>query len=156
MKLNVVAVGKIKENYYKAAVAEYAKRLSRFATAQVLEVEETTFNGIPNDAQIQKIIETEGKNILKKAEGCIIALCIEGEQVDSVGFSQLIDKIAQTNSTITFAIGGSHGLSQEVKNAASYKLSFGKITLPHQLCRVVLCEQLYRAFTIKNNLPYHK
>ena len=156
MKFNVVAVGKIKENYYKDAVAEYVKRLGRFVNVQIVEVEEYAFNGTPNAAQIGKILSEEGKSLLNKAEGCVVALDIDGTQVDSVGLSGLIEKISQNNSTVTFIIGGSHGLSDEVKGRADYRVSFGKITLPHQLCRVVLLEQLYRACTIKNNVPYHK
>ena len=156
MKFNVVAVGKIKEGYFKDALSEYQKRTSRFANLQFTEVEECVFNGIPNQAQIQKILAEEGKNILRKAEGAVVALDIDGAQVDSVGLSNLMEKISQTCSTITFVIGGSHGLSDEVKQRADYRISFGKITLPHQLCRVVLAEQLYRACTIKNNVPYHK
>jgi len=156
MKFNVVAVGKIKENYFRDAVAEYAKRIGRFATLQITEVDECAFNGVPNDSQVQKIIAAEGKNVLQKAEGCIVAMDIGGTPVDSVGLAELIEKISQTHSSITFVVGGSHGLSDEVKRRADYKLSFGKITLPHQLFRVVLCEQLYRACTIKNNVPYHK
>lgn len=156
MKFNVVAVGKIKESYFKEAVAEYRKRTSRYANLQITEVDECAFNGIPNDSQTQKIINTEGKSILQKAEGCVVALDIQGKEIDSVGLSELIEKISQTDSSITFVIGGSYGLSEEVKRRADYRISLGKITLPHQLCRVVLCEQLYRACTIKNNVPYHK
>ena len=156
MKLNIVAVGKIKESYFKDAIAEYTKRASRFVTMQIVEVEECTFNGIPNVAQIQKILDEEGKNILRKAEGCLVVLDIDGQLVDSVGLSQLVDKVAQTHSTVTFVIGGSYGLSNQVKQAASHRISLGRITLPHQLCRVVLTEQLYRACAIKNNTPYHK
>ncbi len=156
MKFNVVAVGKIKENYFRDAVGEYAKRISRFATLQITEVEECAFSGIPNAAQVQKIITAEGKSILQKVEGCVVAMDIGGTPIDSVGLAELIDKASFAHSTITFVIGGSHGLSDEVKRRADYKLSLGKITLPHQLFRVVLCEQLYRACTIKNNVPYHK
>lgn len=156
MKFSVVAVGKIKEIYFKDAVSEYAKRMSRFVNVQFTEVEECTFCGIPNESQVQKILQTEGKSILQKVEGCVVALDIGGTPVDSVSLSGLIEKISQTDSTISFVIGGSYGLSDEVKRRADYRVSFGKITLPHQLCRVVLCEQLYRACTIRNNVPYHK
>lgn len=156
MKFNIVTVGKIKENYFRDAVAEYAKRIGRFATLQIVEVEECAFCGIPNGAQVQKIIAAEGKSILQKAEGCVVAMDIGGTPIDSVGLAEFIDKASLTHSTITFVVGGSHGLSDEVKRRADCKLSFGKITLPHQLFRVVLCEQLYRACTIKNNVPYHK
>ena len=156
MKFNVVAVGKIKEDYFKSAIAEYQKRISRFATLQIVEVDEYAFSGIPNQAQIEKIIAEEGKSILKKVEGRVVALDIDGTLVDSVGLCQLVDKMTLNASTVTFVIGGSYGLSQEVKERADFRVSLGKITLPHQLCRVVLCEQLYRASTIKNNIPYHK
>ena len=156
MKLNIVAVGKIKEGYFREAIDEYVKRAGRFANLQVVEVEECTFNGIPNDAQIEKILAEEGKNILKKVEGYVVALCIDGNEVTSVGLCDLIEKVSQTNSTITFVIGGSHGLSQEVRSRADKCVSLGRITMPHQLCRVVLTEQIYRALTIKNNVPYHK
>ena len=156
MKLNIVAVGKIKEGYFRDAVSEYQKRISRFANLQIAEVDECAFNGVPNEAQIAKILDEEGKNILRKAEGCLVALDIDGAPIDSVGLCNLVEKIAQTTSTVTFVIGGSHGLSAEVKQRADYRISLGKITLPHQLCRVVLAEQLYRALTIKNNVPYHK
>lgn len=156
MKFHVVAVGKIKENYFKDAIGEYVKRMSRFVNVQITEVDECVFNGIPNESQVQKILNTEGKNILQKVEGCVVATDINGTPVDSVGLAGLIERISQTDSTITFVIGGSHGLSDEVKRRADYKVSFGKITLPHQLFRVILCEQLYRACTIRNNVPYHK
>ncbi|MCM1289548.1 MAG: 23S rRNA (pseudouridine(1915)-N(3))-methyltransferase RlmH [Corallococcus sp.] len=156
MKFNVVAVGKIKESYFREAVAEYVKRTSRFASMQITEVDECTFCGVPNDSQVQKILQTEGRNILQKTEGCLVALDISGTPCDSESLAALIEKISLSDSTVTFVIGGSHGLSDEVKQRADYRVSFGKITLPHQLFRVVLCEQLYRACTIKHNVPYHK
>lgn len=156
MKFKLVVVGKIKEEYFRQAIAEYVKRLSRFATTEIVEVDECFFNGDPNPAQIQKIMETEAKSILQKAEGCIVALDIDGKTMDSVQIAKYIDEQKQNFSTFTFIIGGSNGLHQSVKNKCHLRLSFGKITLPHQLCRVVLCEQLYRACTINANTPYHK
>lgn len=156
MKFRIVAVGKIKESFFRDALAEYTKRLSAFATTEIVEVAECTFSGTPNAKEIEKIIATEGKDILAKTEGCLVALDIDGKMLSSTELSQKIENIKQSFSTITFVIGGSHGLWQEVKNRANLRLSFGKITLPHQLCRVVLAEQVYRACCIANNLPYHK
>lgn len=93
---------------------------------------------------------------MQKADGYLVAMDIDGKELDSVELSNLIVKNKQTNSTFTFVIGGSYGLSDEVKNRANFRCSFGKITLPHQLFRVVLCEQLYRACCIENNVSYHK
>ena len=156
MKFRIVAVGKIKESFFREAIGEYVKRLSRFATVEIVEVAECTFNGEPSGKEIEKIISAEGQAILQKCEGYVVAMDINGKLIDSVELSNTIAKNKQTNSTFTFVIGGSHGLSQEVKNAANLRCSFGKITLPHQLFRVVLCEQLYRACCIENNVSYHK
>lgn len=156
MKFKIVAVGKIKESFFRDAISEYVKRLSRFATVDIAEVAECSFNGEPNDKQIQKIVETEGNAILQKVEGYVVAMDINGKELNSVELSELIVKNKQTSSTFTFVVGGSHGLSQAVKNRADLRCSFGKITLPHQLFRVVLCEQLYRACCIENNVSYHK
>ena len=156
MLFKIVAVGKIKEKFFKDAIAEYVKRISRFAEVNIVEVDEYTFNGVPNPSEIDKIILQEGKNILQKVEGCLIALDIDGKQLASEELSEHLDKFTLNHSVITFVIGGSYGLSAEVKGRAQLRLSFGKITLPHQLCRVVLCEQIYRACTIRNNIKYHK
>lgn len=156
MKFKIVAVGKIKESFYRDAIAEYVKRLSRFATVEIVEVAECFFNGDPNEKQIEKILETEGAAILQKCEGFVVATDINGRQLTSVELSDVIKVNKQNNSTFTFVIGGSNGLAQEVKDKASLRLSFGKITLPHQLFRVVLFEQLYRACCIENNVSYHK
>ncbi len=156
MQVKVVVVGKLKETYFKDAVAEYAKRISRFADFSVVEVDEHTFCGVPNASETEKIIAAEGQSILQKVEGCVVALDIEGKQLSSEQLSEQLEKFMQSFSTITFVIGGSYGLSSAVKARADLRLSFGKITLPHQLCRVVLYEQIYCAFTIKKHLPYHK
>lgn len=156
MKFKIVAVGKIKENYFRSAIEEYAKRISRFAQTEIVEVEECYFNGIPNSKEIAAILQKEGQSILQKAEGCVVALDIDGTQLSSPQLAQQVEKWTQNFSVITFVIGGSHGLSPEVKQRANASISFGKITLPHQLCRVVLCEQIYRACAIRANLPYHK
>lgn len=156
MKFKIVAVGKIKENFYRDAIAEYVKRTSRYATVEIAEVAECFFNGEPNGKQIDKILESESVAILQKCEGFVVAMDIGGKQVSSVELSDVIKTNKQNSSTFTFVIGGSNGLSQAVKDRANLRLSFGRITLPHQLFRVVLCEQLYRACCIENNVSYHK
>lgn len=145
LKINVIAVGTLKEKYWTDAVAEYAKRISRFATFKIIEVAE------------KRSIEDEGKEIIKKITGYPIAFDINGTETDSVGFSEIIKKrLVEGKSEITFIIGGSEGLSEEVKKACQMRLSFGRVTYPHQLMRVVASEQIYRAMTIMNNVKYHK
>ena len=156
MKLKIVAVGKIKENYLKEAIAEYAKRIGRFANVEIVEVDECLSKGAQNDKEIARVKKEEGETILSKTEGYVVAMDINGKSVTSVELSQLIAEQKQFSSTFTFVIGGSNGLSDEVKSSADFRCSFGKITLPHQLFRVVLLEQLYRACCIEHNVAYHK
>lgn len=143
LNVNIVCVGKLKEKYWRDAVCEYSKRLSRFCRLTVFEAEES-------DPQKEMPV------ILKNCRGYIIALCVEGEQMTSEKLAQTVEKIAFSNSSITFVIGSSTGLADGVKSAADLKLSFSKMTFPHQMMRVVLLEQIYRAFTINNNIKYHK
>ena len=156
MKFKVVAVGKIKEAFFRDAIAEYVKRISRFGKAEVVEVDECLFCGNPNPKEKDKILQTEGKAILSKLEGFVVALDIDGQTLTSNQLSQAVCNAKQTHSCITFVIGGSYGLLDQVKQQANLRLSFGRITLPHQLARVVLFEQIYRACTIENNVSYHK
>lgn len=156
MTFKIVAVGKIKEAYLRDAMAEYCKRIGRFAEVKVVEVEEYAHLGTPNASEREKILNSEGAAILQRVEGCLIALDIEGKELSSRELADHLEKFTQSYSTITLVIGGSYGLSSQVKARANLCLSFGKITLPHQLCRVVLAEQLYRACTIRHNVPYHK
>ena len=152
MKVNIVCVGKIKEKFFLDAIAEYKKRLSRFCTFNIIEVDEDS-----KETNLQKKIEVEGKMILDKCSGAIVALDIQGKMLSSPEIADFIKaKQVAGSSEISFVIGGSNGLSDEVLNKAALKLSFGKITFPHQLFRVVLTEQIYRAFTIISGLPYHK
>ncbi|HGH7794456.1 TPA: 23S rRNA (pseudouridine(1915)-N(3))-methyltransferase RlmH [Streptococcus agalactiae] len=139
MKLKIITVGKLKEKYLKEGVAEYQKRLNRFSKIETIELaDEKT----PDKASI-----SENQRIL----------AIEGKQLPSESFSHLIDqKMISGYSTITFVIGGSLGLSQKVKKRADYLMSFGLLTLPHQLMKLVLMEQIYRAFMIRQGTPYHK
>ena len=143
-KIYFVVVGKIKESFYREAVAEYAKRLSRFAKIEIKELAEGAS------------IETEADDILRNCKGYIVALAVEGEKLSSEGLAKLIGKRTDEGKDITFVIGSSCGLSNKVKQAADYKLSFSDMTFPHQLMRVILAEQVYRAFMINAGATYHK
>ena len=157
LNVNIVSIGKLKENYLKDAVAEYQKRLSPFCKFSVIELDEYRLNDNPSQAQIDLALKDEGERILKKVDGStVVALCVEGKQMPSEEFSKFIGNTCITSSSISFVIGGSFGLSNEVKAAAKLKLSFSKMTFPHQLMRVILCEQIYRAFMIEKGTKYHK
>lgn len=158
MKLTVLCVGKIKESFFRDAVEEYKKRISRFATLDIIEIKDEKIPENPSKKQCDLVLKKEGDEIISKLpkNAYTIAMCIEGKQFSSVDLSDTIDKIKNTNDHIVFIIGGSLGLSDEVKSIAHQKISFGKITLPHQLMRVVLSEQIYRAFKISANESYHK
>ena len=144
IKINIVCVGKIKEEFYRSAVAEYLKRLSRFAKVEIKELAEV------------KNIEEVASHILSAAKGFLIALCIEGKKLSSEGLASEIKRLCDKGEEISFVIGSSCGLSQKVKDAANLKLSFSDMTFPHQLMRVILTEQIYRAFMINSESSYHK
>ena len=155
MNIKIVCVGKLKEKYFKDAIAEYAKRLQRFCKFEIIEVSEELVD--PNLKNLDVVKEKEGERILTKAQGYIIALDIRGELISSEDHAKKINDLATHGvSTITYIIGGSYGLSKEVLDRADYKISFGKLTYPHQLMRVVLSEQIYRAYTILEGSSYHK
>ena len=156
MKINVVAVGTLKEKYLIENCSEYIKRISKYHTINVVEVEEEKLPKNYSEADVSKCLVKEGQKIEKHLSGYIVVLDLHGEMVDSVAFSKKIENIALSNSTITFVIGGSYGISESVKNRANFKISFSKMTFPHQLFRVMLLEQIYRACTISNNVLYHK
>ena len=158
MNINIICAGKIKEKYFTAAIAEYSKRMSRFAKFSITELPDEKIPDNASEKEENALKDKEGKAMLSKIKDSdyVIAMCIEGKQLDSVELSEKIEKISMSSSSIVFVIGGSLGLSNEVKKRADLRLSFGKITLPHQLMRVVLCEQIYRAFKISRNETYHK
>lgn len=158
INITILTVGKLKESYLRDGCAEYIKRLGAFSKINIVEVNEEKSGDNPSDSEIKRVLEKEGERLIKKIPkgASVITLCIEGKEYDSPSFSQLIEGISQKSSHICFIIGGSFGLSDEVKSLSSYKLSFGKMTLPHQLARMVLLEQVYRAFSISNNSKYHK
>lgn len=159
MKITLVTVGKIKEKYFTMAIDEYSKRLSRYVKLDIVEVpDEKTPDGA-SETEEENIRIKEGEKILKnvKDDSYVVTLEIEGKMLDSVELSEKINQIGVSGKGhITFIIGGSLGLSKEVKNRADFKLSFSKMTFPHQLMRVVLLEQIYRSYRILNNEPYHK
>ena len=158
MNISIICAGKIKEKYFTAAIAEYAKRMSRFAKFQIIELPDEKIPDNASEREEEAIKLKEGKAMLSKIHDSdyVISMCIEGQQLDSVELSKQIEGISMNSSSIVFVIGGSLGLSDEVKKRSNFRLSFGKITLPHQLMRVVLCEQIYRAFKISRNEAYHK
>ncbi len=159
LKVTVVCVGKLKEKYLKEAAAEYSKRLKAFCRFDIIEVDEEKAPESPNESQINNILNAEGKRILAKIDKSakIAAMCIEGRQMSSKAFAQFFSDSALSGvSSIAFVIGGSWGLSDEVKKRADIKLSMSEMTFPHQLARVMLCEQIYRAFSINSGTKYHK
>ena len=159
MKIKIVTVGKLKEKYLKDGIAEYSKRLSRFANLEMIELADEKTPDRASDAENQKILELEGTRILSKIgeRDFVIVLAIEGKTLSSEEFSKQLEQAPINGfSTLTFVIGGSLGLSPQVKKRANLSISFGRLTLPHQLMRLVLVEQIYRAFTIQQGSPYHK
>lgn len=159
MKITIIAVGKLKEKFLKDGCTEYIKRISPYARVNIVEIPEERCPDNPTSGEIAKVIEKEGQRIADKIpkSSAVFALCIEGTQLSSEDFAQKIQSTVNTGvSEITFVIGGSFGLSPQIKNISNFKLSFGKMTLPHQLMRLVLTEQVYRAFSILNNSKYHK
>ena len=159
MKIKVVTVGKLKEKYLKDGIAEYSKRISRFAKLEMIELADEKTPDRASESENQKILEIEGQRILSKVgdRDFVIVLAIEGKTFSSEEFSKHLEEASIKGfSTLTFIIGGSLGLSSSVKNRANLSVSFGRLTLPHQLMRLVLAEQIYRAFTIQQGSPYHK
>ncbi len=158
MNINVICVGKIKEKYFTDAITEYSKRLSRFVKLNIIEVADEKIPDNASAKEMEIVKKKEGERILSKlpANSFAVTLCVEGKELSSTELAAKISDVSMTSSNITFIIGGSLGLSDDVKAASHLRLSFGRITLPHQLIRVVLLEQLYRAFKINNNETYHK
>lgn len=159
LSINIVCVGGLKEKYWRDACAEYEKRLRAFCRFSITEVEEERMPQNPSQAQIAACIKAEGGRLLSKAGrgSYLAALCIEGRELSSPQLAQAIDRVALGGtSSVSFLIGGSWGLSEEVKQQADIKLSMSPMTFPHQLARVMLCEQVYRAFQILSGGKYHK
>ena len=159
MEIRIITVGKIKEKYLNDGIAEYAKRLSRYCKLNFIQVTDEKTPDKASDALNRQIKEIEGNRLLSHIRDTdyVIALAIEGKMLDSVELSDLIAKLGvQGKSSIAFVIGGSLGLSDAVLKRADYKLSFSRMTFPHQLMQMILLEQIYRGYRIMNHEPYHK
>ena len=150
--IKILCVGKIKENFFKEAILEYQKRLSKYTKLEIIEVEDIFEQNIENIKR--KEAELLLKNINEK--DFVITLEINGKELDSIELSKKIENILMINSNITFIIGGSYGLDNIIKNRSNLALSFSKLTFPHQLFRIILLEQIYRSYKIINNESYHK
>ena len=149
--IKIICIGKIKEKYFQDAILEYKKRISKYTNIEIVELPDSSFD-------IKKNLLTEYNSIIKvfNKNDYNILLDINGEELDSISFAKKIENIQIHSSNITFIIGGSNGVLDELKNIVNYRLSFSKMTFPHQLFRVVLLEQIYRAYKINNNEEYHK
>ena len=159
LTVTLITVGKIKEKYFTDAITEYSKRLSRYCKLNIIELKDEPTPDNPSDREKDAVLKKEGDRIAEKISksAYVVALCIEGKMRDSVEFSKLIEQTAADgNSEIVFIIGGSLGIHDEIKRRADLKLSFSEMTFPHQLMRVVLLEQIYRAFNISGGGKYHK
>jgi 23S rRNA (pseudouridine1915-N3)-methyltransferase len=158
LSVKIICIGKLKESFWKNACAEYAKRLKSFCTFSIIELPESRIADNPSQSQIDTALITEGQKILSHIKNsAVFALCIEGVPFSSEKLSETIDSLSiNGTSSIVFVIGSSYGLSNEVKEKAKYKISMSAMTFPHQLARVMLCEQIYRSFQIINHGKYHK
>ncbi|MFB1050668.1 23S rRNA (pseudouridine(1915)-N(3))-methyltransferase RlmH [Paraliobacillus sp. JSM ZJ581] len=159
MNITILSVGKLKEKYLKQGIEEYVKRLRSYATVQLVEVADEKAPENLSEAQMTEVKDKEGERILAKinADSHVVTLEIQGKQLTSEGLAQHLDQLAtHGKSKVTFVIGGSLGLSEAVRKRSDFALSFSKMTLPHQLMRLVLVEQVYRSFRINRGEPYHK
>ncbi len=158
MTINIICVGKIKEDYFSKAAAEFEKRLSRFCSINVIQIPDKSIPDNPSPAECVSVLNKEGEQILRKIgkSDIVIAMCIEGKNLSSEEFAAKLSDFQMQSSTIDFVIGGSLGLSDEVKKRADFKLSMSNMTFPHRIARLMLEEQIYRAFKILANETYHK
>lgn len=159
MDITIISVGKLKEKYLKAGISEYLKRLKSYAKVKIIEVPDEPAGNNLSLREIEQVKEIEGKKIIQKIpeRSEVVALDLRGKELTSEQFAEYIDEVATYGkSHIVYIIGGSHGISDEVLEKTHLQISFGKLTYPHQLMRLILVEQIYRAFKILNNEPYHK
>jgi 23S rRNA (pseudouridine1915-N3)-methyltransferase len=157
-QISVISVGTLKENYLKDAVAEYKKRLSQYARVEEINIKEEPVHNEDDPSEIARALEAEADKIISQIpkDSAKVALCVEGKQYDSPELAALVGRLVDEKGRLTFIIGSSHGLSERVKRECSVRLSFSKLTFPHQLMRVILAEALYRSFTILLGKKYHK
>lgn len=159
MEIRILSVGKIKEKYLTAGIQEYAKRLSRYCKLNFIQVPDEKTPDKASDSLNNQIKNTEGERLLKniREQDYVIALALDGKMLESVELSKKLGQLGvEGKSSIVFVIGGSLGLSDQVLNRADFKLSFSRMTFPHQLMQMILLEQIYRGYRILNNEPYHK
>lgn len=159
IKIKIITLGKLKEKYLKDAEAEYLKRLSSYSKCELVEIEPVRIGENPSSAEIDRALKSEAELIKKKIpeNSFVLPLCIEGKQVSSEEMSDFMFKgVNQGFSTLVFIIGSSYGLHNDIKALANMKLSFSKMTFPHQLFRIMLLEQIYRGFKIEEGSKYHK
>lgn len=158
LSINILCVGKLKESYLREATEEYMKRMKPLCRLSIVELSEERVGDNPSAAEIRRTIDAESERVAAKiGKGdYVIAMCVEGHSLSSEELAQKLDAIPLTHSTVDLIIGGSWGLSDSLKARADLKLSMGRMTFPHQLCRVMLLEQLYRAFQINKGTKYHK
>ena len=158
IKCKIIALGSLKEKFFKEACAEYQKRLSRFCDLEICEIEPVRLPDTPSSGEIENALKKEADQIIKKIpqNAKVIALCVEGKEMPSEKLAAQIDEISAIGQGICFIIGSSYGLSNEVKKMADLRLSLSQMTFPHKLFRVMLLEQLYRGFMINQGSQYHK
>ena len=158
MKITILCAGRLKESYLRGAVEEYTKRMKPLCRLSVIELQEERVGENPSAAELQRTVEAESARIMQKLgkSDYVVAMCVEGRNISSEELSAKIESIQQQAGTVDFIIGGSWGLSDALKARADFRLSMGKMTFPHQLFRVMLLEQLYRAFQISRGTKYHK
>lgn len=149
--IKIICIGKIKENYFKDAILEYKKRISKYTKIEIIELPDVSYD-------IKKTLKEEYNNVMKvfNKNDYNILMDISGNELDSLSFASKINNTFNINNNITFIIGGSYGVLDELRNLCDYRISFSKMTFPHQLFRVILLEQIYRAFKINNHEEYHK
>ena len=155
LKINLITIGDIKEKYLKEAIAEYSKRLSRFCQLKIVEIKENISRSA-NSQDITNALKKDAEQIIQHINGYSICLDINGKMYSSEQLADKVKKLMLTTGEISFIIGASNGLHDEIKNLCKEKISFSPMTFPHQLMRVIFLEQLYRTFTIINNISYHK
>lgn len=158
LTVNIICVGKLKEAYLRGAIEEYSKRMKPLCRLSIIELPEERVGDDPSPAEIAHTIAAESERITAKIGrgDYVIAMCVEGRNISSEELSKRLEDVSMTHSTVDLIIGGSWGLSDALKARADFKLSMGKMTFPHQLCRVMLLEQIYRAFQISRGTKYHK
>lgn len=158
LRVNIISVGKIKNTYLKNTIAEYEKRLSKYVKLEITELNDLYLSEKPSQNEIDSCLEKEGTEILKRISDkeFTFALCVEGKKLTSEGLAEKIADISQKHSKINFVIGSSFGLCTKVKDAGNFKLSMSDMTFPHNIAKLMLTEQIYRAFKILGNESYHK